>query len=115
MRKLTCLGVCFAAVLGAVTYGAKQQVMTLEGRLAHLERSFAAQKEASHLLKAEWAHLTSPERLQKLAVEHLDMAPMGGWQVASSNQMETFLTQGAPLSSDMRYASAQDAPLPGDD
>ncbi|MBA4118354.1 MAG: hypothetical protein C0514_05625 [Candidatus Puniceispirillum sp.] len=111
MRKVTCLGVCLAAVLGAVTYGAKQQVMILEGRLASLERSVSAQKEAAHLLKAEWAHLTSPARLEKLAQNHLNMAPMGGWQVISEPQMSTFLDHAAPHTSDMRYASAQDTPL----
>lgn len=109
MQKVTLLGVGMAALLGAVTYSAKQQVMLLEGQLSSLQRSLLVQQESQHLLKAEWAHLSSPERLQDLAQKHLNMGTMGGWQLVCDAEMRGLLEKDAPVMGDMRYASARES------
>jgi cell division protein FtsL len=109
MQKVTMMGVGLALVLGAITYGAKQQVMLLEDRLASLERGLITQKENQHLLKAEWAHLSNPMRIQALAKEHLGMMPMEGWQLVACADVEQLFEGGQAFpETAMRYASAQD-------
>jgi cell division protein FtsL len=109
MQKITMFGVGVAALLGAVTYSAKQEVMLLEGQLSSLQRSLLVQQESQHLLKAEWAHLSSPERLQGLAQKHLNMGTMGGWQLVCDAEMRGLLEREAPAVGEMRYASARES------
>lgn len=103
------MGIGLALVLGAITYGAKQQVMLLEDKLSSIERSLIVQKENHHLLRAEWAHLSNPMRIQALAKEHLGMIPMEGWQLVACADIEQLFEGGQALpETAMRYASAQD-------
>jgi cell division protein FtsL len=109
MQKVTMMGIGLALVLGAITYGAKQQVMLLEDKLSSIERSLIVQKENHHLLRAEWAHLSNPMRIQALAKEHLGMIPMEGWQLVACADIEQLFEGGQALpETAMRYASAQD-------
>ena len=59
----------FAAGLGAALLHTSQSVQNAGDRLAGLERSVRAEREAVAVLRAEWEYLNTPQRLERLAVE----------------------------------------------
>ncbi len=58
-------------------YQLKYEVAALEAEHARLARELAAERDAIHVLKAEWAYLDRPQRLAELAASHLDLVPLG--------------------------------------
>ncbi len=66
-------GVVVAAALGL--YRFEIHVRQLDHELASLNRSIQRSQQAVQVLQAEWAFLTQPERLQSLALKHLDLVP----------------------------------------
>lgn len=75
----------FWALTIAVTAGGlfllKYEVQGQEAELAELNRAIRADREAIHVLQAEWAYLADPARLQTLATRHLDLAPVRTSQI----------------------------------
>ena len=71
---LTLFLLCAAAL---ALYQLKYEVAELEAEHAVLTKELAAEREAVHVLEAEWAFLERPERLAKLASAHLDLVPLG--------------------------------------
>ncbi len=61
----------------------KYTVMALEQQHRHVKRAISENQEAIHVLRAEWHHLNSPERLQKLAIKYLDIGPQQSPQVGN--------------------------------
>jgi cell division protein FtsL len=66
--------------LGAAVYRVADRVQTHERRIERLDRKIADESEAVRVLSAEWTVLTTPERLETLAVKHLKLEPMDGRQ-----------------------------------
>lgn len=64
-------------------YQLKYQVAGLEAEHARLARELAAEREALHVLDAEWAFLNQPHRLADLAARHLDLVPLGADHVTT--------------------------------
>jgi cell division protein FtsL len=62
-------------------YVLKNRVHDLEDRLQRLNREIIAEQEAIHILKAEWAYLNQPARLDDLARRHLGLVPENAKQV----------------------------------
>ncbi len=83
MRKwLICLAISVvtAAVLGL--YRFEIHARQLEHDLASLNRSLLHSQQEIQVLKAEWAFLTQPARLQALALKHLELVPTLPNQIA---------------------------------
>lgn len=66
---------CFAA-LAMGLYLVKYSVQNIQREVDSTRAELAQEKESLHLLKAEWAYLNRPERLQRLASKHLDLVPL---------------------------------------
>ncbi len=66
---------CFAVGAFGV-YMVKFAVQNLHRDVVTTQQQLAAEKESLHLLNAEWAYLNRPDRLQKLASEHLVLVPL---------------------------------------
>ncbi|MCE2509964.1 MAG: cell division protein FtsL [Alphaproteobacteria bacterium] len=62
--------VCFGLFL------AKYKVQSLETELAALNQVILDRQEELHVLKAEWAHLSRPERIQRLSERFLHLQPV---------------------------------------
>jgi cell division protein FtsL len=83
MRFGTVLTLSLAVAAGIGLFYAKHRVQALEEELTGLQQRILADREAIHVLKAEWSFLNDPERLADLARRHLEMAPVAGAQLAT--------------------------------
>lgn len=80
-RQATALCLLLAAALVVVLMAVKYQVKQLEHELAMLNTKIATERQAIHVLKAEFNFLTEPERLRNLATIHLNLVPIEPDQV----------------------------------
>jgi cell division protein FtsL len=70
-----------ATSLGVTLFIVKYQVQDLENVLVDYNRKITENREAVHVLKAEWSHLNQPARLRKLAERYLGMVSVQPAQV----------------------------------
>lgn len=68
------------ALLSAI-YSVKYETWQLKREARQLEARIDEEKRAIATLRAEWAYLTRPERIERLAREHLKMAPAKPGQI----------------------------------
>jgi len=64
-------------LLGLSIFGLFQikfKVQTLHRELAEIKHQLDYEKNSMHVLKAEWAYLNKPERLQRLSTKFLDVS-----------------------------------------
>ena len=75
-RVSTILGFVLVALCAFGIYLVKYRVQDLQAELAGLQREIAAEREAMHLLRAEWSYLSKPARLSALQKTYLQMVPV---------------------------------------
>lgn len=71
-------------MIGVAAYGlyyTKFQVLELQRQIAAVEKTLDQETEHLHVVEAEWAYLTRPDRLQQLIKQHTDLRPVIGMQV----------------------------------
>lgn len=78
VSTVLCLILFAASAFGL--YLVKYQVQDLQHELAKREAELASEREAIHLLNAEWAYLTRPERLEELQKKHLSLKSISSGQ-----------------------------------
>ncbi len=83
MKQATVLILLLAVALSLTLFTVKYRVQDLEQELASLDRSIAADRQAIHVLKAEWSLLDSPDRLRVLSEHYLGMRPITQRQIGS--------------------------------
>lgn len=83
MRSSTICVVILTAGIGLGLFQLKYKVMSLEHEHKKIKRSIQSARESIHVLKAEWAHLNDPKRLQMLSQKHLDIHPISAKQMVS--------------------------------
>ena len=66
----------------------KYEVMRLEQHHRHIQASIGQTKESIHILKAEWAHLNDPSRLNRLCAQFLAISPIKGSQIIAVRQVQ---------------------------
>ncbi len=76
IRLSTLLWLCFVAALGFAMFEVKYEVMDIEDQFAKTNRAILADRDAIHVLQAEWSYLSQPSRLADLAKRHLNLAPV---------------------------------------
>ena len=96
MRFGTILTLSLAVAAGIGLFYAKHRVQALEEELAGMQQRILADREAIHVLKAEWSFLNDPDRLADLARRHLEMAPVAGAQLATIDDVPEKLPLPAP-------------------
>ena len=84
IRLATTLGLVLIAIAGGALFNVSYQVGRLEAEKRALDRAIAAEEQAIRVLRAEWAYLNQPSRLEPLAARYTDLAPVGGLQLAAS-------------------------------
>ena len=76
IRRTTLIAILTSVVIGIALFALKYQVRDLEGELTGINRQIIANREAIHVLHAEWTHLNDPDRLASLAKRLLQLQPV---------------------------------------
>ena len=61
----------------------KNQVHELETELRRINQNISSDVKNIHVLKAEWGRLNTPERLRKLALEHISLNKIRAEQIVN--------------------------------
>lgn len=65
-----------AILTGIGLFLVKYEVRALEAKLLEINRKVVADQEATHILKAEWAHLNDASRIEQLSARYLSLQPI---------------------------------------
>ncbi len=76
IRPFTCACLLLAAGSGLWLYHVKHKAQVLDRRIEHTIRDAEAARQRTTLLRADWALLNDPQRLQKLAASYLQLQPI---------------------------------------
>jgi cell division protein FtsL len=83
IKLLNAILVCCVLAGGFVLYSLEHETRGLERGIAKTQKAIGDEREQSKMLNAEWASLTRPDRLQKLAEEQLKLQPVTASQIVS--------------------------------
>jgi cell division protein FtsL len=75
MRLLSLLAFGFLSGLVILIYDMKFETRRLEDRAAQLERAIEDEKDNVSLMRAEWSHVSRPDKVEALAREVLKLEP----------------------------------------
>jgi cell division protein FtsL len=81
--------IAIAALLGsaAYVYSVKYQTIYSAEQIVKTRHLIAKERDAINLLRAEYAHLVRPDRLQALADKQLDMQPLALNQIVKADDL----------------------------
>ncbi len=87
IRHSTLVFLLMAGAVALALFSVKYQVQDLEKELTQLNRATIEDREAIHVLKAEWSHLNNSARLRILAGRHLGMKPLNPEQMGTLDDL----------------------------
>ncbi len=81
--------VAIAALIGSAVYvyGVKYRTIYASEQIVKTRHLIAKEQDAINLLRAEYAHLARPDRLQALADSKLGLQPLALWQIATVDEL----------------------------
>jgi hypothetical protein len=91
IRPFTCICLMMAAGSGLYLYQVKQRAFALDSELRSTFHDIDAARDRTRMLKADWALMNDPERLQSLATQYLTLQPMGPTQLLTMDQLAAAL------------------------
>lgn len=107
IRRSLILWVALAAIVSVALFVVKYEVKTLEEEFARLNREIQRNRDAIHVLRAEWSYLNRPDQLAEMAMRHLDLQPLLAGQMGELKSLPTRKPEAAPESA---AAPGADAP-----
>jgi hypothetical protein len=96
IRPTSVILLVLAAAAGGALFHVSFEVSALDDRLGTLNRDIKSDREAIHVLKAEWSFLNQPERIEELARRHLDLTPVSGKQLTGAGTLPVRPEQDLP-------------------
>lgn len=94
----------FCIILIAITisclFAVKHRVHVISKEMSKLNANIVREKEAIHILHAEWAFLTQPGKIAKLTDKHLHLQPMSSKDIkrfSINTSQEKKSSSSAPL------------------
>lgn len=81
--KSTIAWIALASLASVILYQTSYEVQAQSERLAQVNRQIVAEQDAIQVLKAEWAYLNDPVRLERLVAQHLLMQPLQAAQIVT--------------------------------
>ena len=96
MRPITCLSLLVALGAGLYLYQVKHRAQLLDRDINRTVKLAEATRDRIGLLKAEWALLEDPQRLQDLATHHLQLQPLQPAQFVRLQDLSSRLPLLAP-------------------
>ncbi len=98
---------------GIGLFSLKHNVTDMEGRLANLQNKTRVHLETIHVLKAEWAYLNQPRRLDELGQQKLFLVPVKVEQATALNKIPfRTKTSQIPVNGHLTPPAADRAPPP---
>lgn len=91
IRPFTCICLVLAAGSGLYLYQVKQRAFALDAQLRSTFHDIDVARERTRMLRADWALMNDPERLQSLANQYLALKPMGPSQLMTLDQLAVAL------------------------
>ena len=76
IRTSTLVWLGLAIVMGSGLFYLKYEVQDLEQSLVRLNTEVRDNKQALHVLRAEWSYLNQPDRLARLSRRYLDLVAL---------------------------------------
>ena len=82
-------GAAIAALIGSASYvyGVKYRTIYASEQLVKMSHQIDKEKDAINLLRAEYAHLARPDRVQALADSKLGLEPLALSQIATVDEL----------------------------
>jgi cell division protein FtsL len=97
LKVLNAVLVITVLVAGYFLYDLEHATRGVEREIAKTERQLDEARESIKLLNAEWSSLTRPERIQKLAEQHLALEPTKATQFVSVEELLTRVPETVPV------------------
>ena len=91
MRLPTFTMILLIGFVAASLFAVKYRVQTINDRIISMEKEIASDREAIHVLQAEWSHLNEPERLRNLAIRHLNLQSIDSSRIISFDKIDQTL------------------------
>jgi hypothetical protein len=107
IRPFTCVCLILAAGSGLYLYQVKQRAFALDAELRGTFHAIDVARDRTRMLRADWALMNDPERLQALATQYLQLQPMAPSQLMTMDQLAAALP--APIPPGSVPAAAPDA------
>ncbi|ROP84108.1 hypothetical protein EDC65_3456 [Stella humosa] len=98
--------------LGYGVFQVKYEVQEMEARLAQLNRGIISDRQAIHVLRAEWSYLNQPTRLDQLTKRHLPLAPIAASQIGRIEDVPFRAAAAPPPATPPLARHAAPAPVP---
>lgn len=113
--------IVFALVIasGTMLMNVSHDVQRVEREIKLIDREITREKENIRVLKAEWAFLNNPARLEKLATSYVDLVSPQAAQLISDMsvipdndpQSSIFIPKRSPLHRDISYGASSSKPV----
>lgn len=87
--RATLFCICLAVAVGFGLFHVKYKVQALEEELSQLNARIVHEQEQLHVLRAEWAYLNRPERLEELNGRFLQLGPLVPAQIGRLEELPT--------------------------
>lgn len=84
LRYLNVLAIALLVGSAVYAYSIKYETILFSEQIVKVKHAIDREQDRIGMLRAEWAYLTRPERLQALADKHLDLKPLGTDQIVRS-------------------------------
>ncbi|MCB8878808.1 hypothetical protein ACELLULO517_01070 [Acidisoma cellulosilytica] len=96
IKPFTCICLALAAGSGLYLYQVKQRAFALDASLRSTFHDIDMAREKTRMLRADWALMNDPERLQALSDQYLTLKPMGPSQLMTLDQLAVALPAPIP-------------------
>jgi cell division protein FtsL len=87
VRLLNILAIACLIGSAIYAYSIKYETIFHSETIAKLEHEIRREQDQINMLRAEWAHLTRPERVQALADKFLDLQPVALSQIVKADAL----------------------------
>lgn len=82
LRFSTIVWMILVVVAAFGLYMVKYQVQAVREEVIAQEKKLREERDSLHVVQAEWAYLSRPQRLETLSQKHLTLQPMEGAQIS---------------------------------
>lgn len=87
IKPTTFIAIILLAALAFAVFHVEHRVEMLHAELKAINKMVKQDKEAIHVLDAEWSYLNQPQRLKHMSTEHLSLTSMRADQIKSVNDI----------------------------